>query len=181
MVAGKKISVDNYKNSLTDQELFLVREQQTERVFSDNTSINRFVVLQAILSCLDLIYDNWTDDSLLYSVNSDGVFMTNPKHQYPNKKDVVFSTDLIGKVFTTNSECLYFEKHNRNNFDPDDYTDFCGRWCDLLWSGGCGKTTKLIKLAAEATNPIILSFTNKAIENVKSRIDDSLCDKCSFV
>lgn len=136
MVAGKKISIDNYKKSLTDQELFLVRERQTERVFSDNTSINRFVVLQAILSCLDLIYDNWTDDSLLYSVNSDRVFMTNPKHQYPNKKDVVFSTDQIGKVFTTNSECLYFEKHNRNNFDPDDYTDFCGRRCDLLWSGG---------------------------------------------
>ena len=33
-------------------------------------------------------------------------------------------------------------------------------------------------VAAEATNPIILSFTNKAIENVKSRIDDSLSDKC---
>ena len=43
---------------------------------------------------------------------------------------------------------------------------------------GCGKTTKLIKLALEAPNPIILSFTNKAIESLKSRINDSLRDKC---
>ena len=59
-----------------------------------------------------------------------------------------------------------------------DYTDFAGN--DVIYYGqaGCGKTTKLIKLASDATNPIILSFTNKAIENVKSRIGDSLRDKC---
>ena len=55
---------------------------------------------------------------------------------------------------------------------------FVGDGAIFYGQAGCGKTTKLIKLAAEATNPIILSFTNKAIENVKSRIDDSLCDKC---
>ena len=43
LASGKKISIDNYKNSLTDQELFLVRERQTERIFSENTSINWFV------------------------------------------------------------------------------------------------------------------------------------------
>ena len=110
LAAGKKISIDNYKNSLTNQEMFPVRERQTERIFSDNTSINRFVVSQAILSCLNLSYDIWTDESQLYSINTDGVFMTNPKHQYPNKRDVEFSTEQIGKVFNTNSECLYFEK-----------------------------------------------------------------------
>ena len=57
LAAGKKISIDNYKNSLTNQEMFPVRERQTERIFSDNTSINRFVVSQAILSCLNLSYD----------------------------------------------------------------------------------------------------------------------------
>lgn len=62
-----------------------------------------------------------------------GVFMTNPKQQYSNKKDVKFSSDQIGNVFTTNSK---------------------------------------------ATNPIIQSFSNKAIENVKTRIGDSLRDKC---
>ena len=178
LAPGKKISVDNYKNSLTEQELFLVRERQTERIFSDKTSINRFVVSQAILSCLNLIYDNWTAESELYSINTDGVFMTNPKHQYPNKKDVEFSTDQIGNVFTTNSECVYFEKHYRDNFDADDYTDFVGDGVIYYGQAGCGKTTKLIKLASEAPNPIILLFTNKATKNVKSRIGDSLRDKC---
>ena len=71
---GKKISIDSHKNSYTDKELYLVRERQTERIFSDNSSINRFAVSQAILSCLNLIYDNWTDESQLYSINTDGVF-----------------------------------------------------------------------------------------------------------
>ena len=104
--------------------------------------------------------------------------MTNPKHQYPNKNDVEFSTKQIGKVFTTNSECLYFEKRYRNNFDPDDYTDFVGDDTTFYSQAGCGKTTKPIKLTAEATNPIILSFTNKAIENVKSRIEERLRNNC---
>ena len=55
---------------------------------------------------------------------------------------------------------------------------FVGDSAIFYGQAGCGKTTKLIKLAAEAANPMILSCTNKAIENVKSRIDDSLCDKC---
>ena len=115
----------------------------------------------------------------MYSINTDGVFMTNPKHQYPNKKDVVeFTIDQIGNVFTTDSECVCFEKHYRDNFDPDDDTDFVGDGVIYYGQAGCGKTTKLIKLASEATNPIILSFTNKAIENVKSRIGDSLRYKC---
>ena len=104
--------------------------------------------------------------------------MTNPKHQYPNKKDVEFSTDQIGKVSTTNSECMYFEKHYRDNFDPDDYTDFVGDGVIYYGQAGCGKTRKLIKLASEATNPIILSFTNKAIESVKSQVNHNVRDKC---
>ena len=115
LAPGKNISIDSYKNGLTHQELNLVRERQTERIISDNTSINRFVVSQAIFSCLNLIYDNWTDESQLYSINTDGVFMTNPKYQYPNKYEVELRTDQIGKVFTTNSEPLYFEKHYCNN------------------------------------------------------------------
>lgn len=178
LASGKKISIDSYKNSHTHQELYLVRERQTERIFSDNTSINRFVVSQAILARLNLIYDNWTDESQLYSINTDRVFLTSTKYQYPNKYEVEFSTDQIGKVFTTTSESLYFEKHYRNNFDPDNYTDFVGDSSIYYGQAGCGKTTKLIKLASEAINPIILSFTNKAIENVKSRIDERLRDNC---
>ena len=32
------IFIDRYMNDLTDQELFLVRERQIDRIFSDNTS-----------------------------------------------------------------------------------------------------------------------------------------------
>ena len=38
---------------------------------------------------------------------------------------------------------------------------------------GCGKTYGLCKMAQEASDPIILSFTNNAIQNVKS----VLCDE----
>ena len=40
----KDIFIDRYMNDLTDQELFLVRERQIDRIFSDNTSVNRFVI-----------------------------------------------------------------------------------------------------------------------------------------
>ena len=33
---------------------------------------------------------------------------------------------------------------------------------------GSGKTYRLCEMASQADNPIILSFTNKAVENVKS-------------
>ena len=66
----KDIFIHRYMNDLTDQELFLVRERQIDRIFSDNTSVNRFVISQAILSCLNLIYDNWTNESELYSINT---------------------------------------------------------------------------------------------------------------
>ena len=101
LAEGKGIYIDSYKNGLTDQELFLVRELQIERIFSDNTSVNRFLISQAILTCVNLIYKNWTNESQLYSINTFGVFMTNPKKQYPNKKEVEFSTKQVGKVFTT--------------------------------------------------------------------------------
>ena len=54
--------------------------------------------------------------SEIYAVNTDGVFMTNPKYQYPNKKDVKFEVSNIGKTFETDSPAIYFEKHYRTTF-----------------------------------------------------------------
>lgn len=49
-------------------------------------------------------------------------------------------------------------------------------------AAGCGKRTKLCKMATEADDPIILSFTNKAAENVKERLkrmkEYGLVDEC---
>ena len=92
--------------------------------------------------------------------------MTNPCRQYPNKKDVKFDVTNIGKTFQTNSPATYFEKH-REDFDTDNYTDYVGNGAIYYGGAGCSKTWRLCKLVFKASNPIMLSFTNKAIENVK--------------
>ena len=169
--------IDSYQNPNTKQELYLIRERQIERIFSDNTSINRFVISQSILKCLNMLHDNASHDndgngiSQVYAINTDGVFF--PKNQYPNKKDVEFTTDSIGQIFQTNSPATYFEKHYRENFNPDNYTDYVGIGVIYHSGAGCGKTYRLCKMAQEASDPIILSFTNNAIQNVKS----VLCDE----
>lgn len=142
-------------------------------MLSDNTSINRFVILKAILKCLKLIAKNCSHDenghiiSEIYAINTDGVFMTKPKYQYPNKKDVKFEVSNISKTFLTDSPATYFEKHYGENLFLDNYTDQKGNGIIYYGGPGCGKTYKLCEMASKATNPIILSFTNKAIKNVK--------------
>ena len=54
--------------------------------------------------------------------------------------------------------------------DMLDYTMENGRGCIYNGQAGSGKTTKLCKMVQDAKNPIVLAFTNKAIENVKSRL-----------
>ena len=72
-------------------------------------------------------------------------------------------------MFQTDSNVTYFEKHYRENLNPDNYTDYMGNGTIYYGGAGCGKTYKLCQLASEAEDPIILSFTNKATENVKSK------------
>ena len=89
---------------------FLICEQQIERLFSDHTSINRFVVSEAILNCLQLIVKCFSKNSILYSVNTDGFFITNPAKQYHNKKDVVFNINKIGRAYQTDKCIMLFRK-----------------------------------------------------------------------
>ena len=65
----RNVTPDSYK------DLFLICEQNGERNFSDNTSINRFVISEAIVRCLKMIHENWTKDSKLYSINTDDFFL----------------------------------------------------------------------------------------------------------
>ena len=52
-----------------------------------------------------MLYDNASHDkdgngiSQVYEINTDGVFMTNPKNQYPGKKDVKFKTQKTQKIW----------------------------------------------------------------------------------
>ena len=168
----RNITIDNYK------DLFLIRERTIERHLSDNTSVNRFVISEAILQCLKLISDNWPTDSELYSVNTDGFFMTNPKNRYRNKSDVKFKTKNIGKAFITNTKPTYFEKHYRENIDVSNYTAYKGNGAIYYAPAGCGRTRKLCMMISKAEDPIVLSFTNKAIEVVKSRIEAEYHNIC---
>lgn len=94
--------------------------------------------------------------------------MTNCNNEYPNQKIVEFEIDYIGKIFQTDSNVTYFEKHYRENLNPGNYTDYVDNGTIYYGGAGCGKTYKLCQLATEAEDLIILSFTNKATENVKS-------------
>ena len=51
---NRDVTIDRYQNPTTKQEIYLITERQIERIFSDNTSINRFVISEAILKCLKI-------------------------------------------------------------------------------------------------------------------------------
>lgn len=158
---GKNISIDHYN------DLFLIKEQQVERIFSDHTSINRFVVSQAILKCLLLIETCYDAGSKLYGYNTDGIYILNRKVNCKHKRDINFCTKKIGKAFRTDDKFTYFEKRYRENLCFDDYkTKRSEEGCIYNGQAGSGKTRKLIQMVIETENPIVCSFTNKAVENV---------------
>ena len=159
MAEGKNVTIDHHNG------LFLIKEQKI-----DHTSINRFVVSEVILKCLQLIETCHGEDSVLYGYNTDGIYISNPKVTFKNKKDVKFRTKHVGKAFITNSDLVYFVKHFRENMDMSDYKTETGRGCIYNGQAGSGKITKLCNMVQRAENPIVLAFTNKAIENVKSRL-----------
>lgn len=164
MAEGKNVTIDHHDG------IYLIREQKIDRIFSDHTSINRFVVSEAILKCLQLIETCHGEDSVLYGYNTDGIYISDPKKSFKNKRDVKFSTKKIGKAYVTDSSLVYFEKHYRENMDISDYKIESGKGCIYNGQAGSGKTTKLCRMVQETDKPLILSFTNKAIENVKKRI-----------
>ena len=163
MAEGKNVTIDHHNG------IYLIREEKIDRIFSDHTSINKFVVSEAILKCLQLIETCHGEDSVLYGYNTDGIYISNPKVSFKNKKDVKFSTKKIGRAYVTDSTLTYFEKHYRENIDISDYT-MDGRGCIYNGQAGSGKTSLLCKKVKQTENPLVLSFTNKAIENVKSRL-----------
>ena len=92
MAEGKNVTVDHHNG------IYLIREQKINRLLSDHTSVNRFVVSEAILKCLQLIESCYDNGSVLYGCNTDGIFISNPKVVFKNKRDVKFSTKRIGRA-----------------------------------------------------------------------------------
>ena len=164
MAEGRNVTIDHYEG------LFLIKEQHCERIFADNSSVNRFVISQSILQLLQLIQASIGKKSKLMAYNTDGIFITNPKINFVHKKAVKFETKNIGKAYRTDSKLVYFEKKYRENLDFDSYEKVTGRGQIINGQAGSGKTTLLCKMVSETPNPLVLAFTNKAIENVKSRL-----------
>ena len=94
--------------------------------------------------------------------------MSNSKNSYPNKKDVEFKPENIGNIYQTDNKLVYFEKHYRQNFNTGNYDDYVVNSVIYYGMAVSGKTYRLCELVSQADNLIILSFTNKAVEKVKS-------------
>ena len=82
MTEKKNVTIDHHN------EIYLIREQKIDRIFSDHTSINRFVISESILKCLKLIYECHGKKSILHGYNTDGIYISNPIKTFKNKKDV---------------------------------------------------------------------------------------------
>ena len=164
MAEGKNVTIDHHNG------IYLIREQKIDRIFSDNTSINRFVVSEAILKCLQLIETCHGEDSVLYGYNTDGIYISNPKVSFKNKKDVKFSTKKIGKAYVTDSDLLYFVKHFWENMDMSDYKTETGRGCIFNGQAGSGKTSLLCKKVQKAKNPL-QSWHSQTKQSKMSKVD----------
>ena len=161
---GKTLSIDKYN------ELYLLREQSCERLFNDNTSINRFVISQSIMKTLKLIHKCCDDESTLISINTDGFNILNPCAIYKHKKDVVFDTSCIGKPNESVPNYNYMERHYRDNININEFENTIGEGIIHIGVPGSGKTYKLCDMVMNSNDPIVLSFTNKAIANCKERL-----------
>ena len=174
MAEGRNVTINSFN------DIYLIKEQSCERIFSDNTSVNRFVVSEAILKLLQLIKECHGKDSKLYAYNTDGIFLTNPDPEFKlkNKKDVKFKLKHIGKPFITDTKLVYFEKKYRENLDYESYKSESGNGKMFIGQAGSGKTTKLCEMVKQSENPLVLSYTNKAVENIKERLGDDYKEKC---
>ena len=164
---GKNLSINKYNDT------YLLKEQTCERLFQDNTSINRFVISQSILKTLKLIDKCCDEQSKLISVNTDGFNVLNPRAIFRHKKDIQFDTSCIGKPFLTKPNFSYMGRHYRVNIVISEFKSIQGNGVIHTRVPGSGKTHKLCKSVMKCNNPIILSFTNKAIENCKTRLTDN--------
>lgn len=72
-------------------------------------------------------------------------------------------------MFEEDKLITYFEKNYRENLDTNDFSLSKGQGCIVKGPVGSRKTHKLIERLLKEDNPRVLSFTNKAIQNVKER------------
>lgn len=76
----------------------------------------------------------------------------------------------IGKVYTTVGTLNYFKHHYRENLMVTDYQANVGADEIITGGAGCGKTWELRRRVLASRNPLLLSFTNKTVQNAKEKI-----------
>ena len=162
-----------------EDDFFLIRIIDIKRRMTENCFINGHVVSGSILKLLEVIEEACDRHTITNGYNTDAVYCENPCKEYPiNSKGQKFTSDLIRKVLQNIGETpSMIDKSYRKNMDINDYILERGKGTLITGAAGCGKTTKLINDAKESKNPIIFSFTNKAVDNIRSRVDDSLKNK----
>lgn len=84
---------------------------------------------------------------------------------------------MIGKAFKTDSVPVYFEKRFRENINLNDHKTEKGVGKIFKGQAGSGKTYRLCEMLANSDNLLALTFTKKAIENVKSKLKHFGVDK----
>lgn len=166
MAERKNVTADNYNR------VYLVKEQSCERIFSDNTSVNRFAISEALLQCLRLIEANCGEGSQLVAYNTDGIYITKPVMKLKNTKDQDFKPKMIGKAFKTDSVPIYFEKHFWENINLDYYEKEKGKGKIFNGQAGSGKPYRLCGIVSNTKELLVVAITNKATENFKSKLNN---------
>ena len=99
---------------------------------------------------------------------------------FRNKKDISLAQKKkkkIGKAFKTDSELTYIEKHYRENMGFDDCHVKKGNGVLHNEQAGSGVTQELCELVKQSDKCIVLSCTNKAVNNVKTSLQAFGYDK----
>ena len=162
-----------------EHDFYLIQKIDVKKKMIENCSINRHVISGSIVKLLEVIEDACDNNSEMFGYNTDPVYCERPKKYYliKNKEDK-FTSDMIGKVFQKIGDTPQFiEKNYHKDIDISEYTLERGKGILITGGPGCGKTTKLINDAKESKNPIIFSFTNKSVDNIRSRVDNNLKSK----
>ena len=162
-----------------EDDFFLIRKIDVKRRMTENCSLNRHVISGSIVKLLEAINEACDKNTEIHGYNTNAVYCTRAKKGYPikNKKDK-FTSDQIGKVFQKIGETpSLIDKSYRKDINIKEYILERGKGLLVTGGDGCDKTTKLINDAKESKNPIIFSFTIKAVDNIRSRVDDSMKSK----
>lgn len=84
---------------------------------------------------------------------------------------------MIWAVFQkVNETPMDIEKKYRNNIESD-YVIETGKGKMIIGGAGCGKTTRLIEDATKSKNPIIFSFTNQSVSDIRNRLPVDMKDR----